>query len=290
MSDHRLLAFPVVWRVLWPLRQYLRLSPLERGKGLLTRLFLTPFMPLPPASFVAYLPGGARIALEYRETLGLITLLHGGFELAETRRLCTGVKPGTCVIDVGANVGVFTVSLGSALRSSGTAWAFEPLPSNVERLKQNIRLNDLGNVTVYPLALGNRKGEVIFHLSDDPAFHSIVAVAPRRDSGRTVKVRIDRLDNIWHEAGCPPVSLIKIDVEGAELQVLEGAQDLILRNKPDLLLEANSPDHLATLVNWLAPRGYTYFQPPGFTSWNYLFTAGEPAPRSREPLRLFNFR
>jgi FkbM family methyltransferase len=274
MTDRRSSAFPLVWRLLWPLRQYLRLSPLERGKGLLTRLFLMPFIPPAPASFVAQLPGGARIALQYRETLGLTTLIHGGFEVAETRRLCAGARSGTCVIDVGANVGIFTVSLGSALRTKGTVWACEPLPSNVERLQENLRLNDLNNVDVHPLALGNRKGEVTFHLSDDPAFHSIVAVAQRRDSGRTVTVKMDRLDNIWHEAGCPAVSLIKIDVEGAELQVLEGAQELIATNRPELMLEANTPAHLDALAGWLKPRGYSPCQPDGFMSWNYLFTPG----------------
>jgi len=271
-GDLRSLAFPVVWSLFWPLRQYLRLSPLERGKGLLARLFLTPFMPPSPASFVAQLPGGARIALQYREALGLITLIHGGFEVAETRGLCARARPGSCVIDVGANVGIFTVSLGSALRSSGgIAWAFEPLPSNVERLKKNVRLNDLRNIKVYPLALGNRKGEVTFHLSDDPAFHSIVGVGQRRDSGRIVTVKIDRLDNIWREAGCPMVSLIKIDVEGAELQVLEGAQELIGTNRPQLMLEANTPDHFDALASWLRPRGYSACQPDGFMPWNYLF-------------------
>src|SRR5260370_22869520 len=115
MTDRRSSAFPLVWRLLWPLRQYLRLSPLQRGKGLLTRLFLMPFIPPAPASFVAQLPGGARIALQYRETLGLTTLIHGGFAVAETRRLCACARPGTCVIDVGRNVGIFTVSFGSAL-------------------------------------------------------------------------------------------------------------------------------------------------------------------------------
>jgi FkbM family methyltransferase len=244
---------------------------------------VTPLMPPSPASFIAQLPGGARIALRYRETLGLITLIHGGFEVAETRCLRAAARPGTCVIDVGANVGIFTICLGSALRSSGSAWAFEPWPSNVERLRDNVRLNHLSNIEVYPLALGNRAGEAAFHLSDDPAFHSVGALPQGRDSGRMVSVRMDRLDNIWRQAGRPTVSLIKIDVEGAEAQVLEGAQELIERDKPHLLLEANSADHLDLLVSWLGPRGYSFDQPPGFAAWNYLFTADQPVRRSWTP-------
>ena len=79
------------------------------------------------------------------------------------------------------------------------------------------------------------------------------------------------------------MSLIKIDVEGAEAQVLEGAQELIERDKPHLLLEANSADHLDLLVSWLGPRGYSFYQPPGFAAWNYLFTADQPVRRSWTP-------
>ena len=211
--------------------------------------------------------------LQYREALGLITMIHGGFETAEAIYLCATARPGTCVIDIGANVGVFTVSLGSVLRLSGLIWAFEPLPSNVVRLRENIQLNGLKNVEIYPIALGNHDGDVTFHLSSDPLFHSMVGVAPKRDTGRTITVTVDCLDNIWKKAGRPQVSLIKIDVEGAELEVLEGAEELLKKNLPLLMLEANTKQHLEKLATWLKVRGYACSQPRGFMPWNYLFTA-----------------
>ena len=273
MRDLRVAALPVSWRMLWPLRQYLRWFPIQVGKGLLARTFLTPILPLAPATFVTQLPGGARIALQYREALGLIMLIHREFEEAETQLLCASAKAGTYAIDVGANVGMLTIPVATALQVLGQGLGFRTIAVQRRTLEGKPSAQRFVQRRNLPTGPWQPRRRSYFPSQQRSPVHSVVEVAPRRDSGRTITVRMDRLDNLWNRAGCPEVSLIKIDVEGAELQVLEGAEELISKNRPPLILEANSGEHLDSLVGWLQPRGYSLSHPPGFMPWNYLFTS-----------------
>ena len=266
-------AFPQIWAAVWPLRQYLRYWPSSRGKGLLQRQLLLPLLPPPNSHFVATLPGGGRIRLHYRETLGLSTLLRGGFETAEALAMRRWATPGTVAIDVGANVGLHTVPLSQAVGWTGKVFAFEPLPANVKRLKANLEMNRLSNVEVHPVALGREDGTAALHLSDDPAYCSTAAIAGGRANGAMATVRIARLDAIWRSVGRPHVSVLKIDVEGGEFAVLEGSRELLAACRPALLLEANGGEALQPLANHLAGLGYRHQQPQGFMRWNYLFVA-----------------
>ena len=270
-------AFPQIWAAVWPLRQYLRYWPSSRGKGLLQRQLLLPLLP-PNSDFVATLPGGGRIRLRYRETLGLSTLLRGGFETAEALTMRRWATPGTVAIDVGANVGLHTVPLSQAVGWTGRVFAFEPLPANVERLKANLEMNRLSNVEVHPVALGRADGIVALHLSDDAAYCSTVSVAGGRANGATAAVPIARLDTIWRSAGRPRVSVLKVDIEGDEFAVLEGSRDLLAKCRPALLLEANGEEALQRLASHLAGLGYRLEQPQGFMRWNYLFLAERGRP------------
>ncbi len=265
-------SVPVAWRLAWPLRQYFRFSPLRKGKGFLLRNLLVPLLPPAPAEFLATLPGGGRLVLQYREALGISTLLDNGFETREIECLRSIARRGATVMDVGANVGVFTISLAQAVGPSGKVIAFEPLPLNVERLKSNIALNHLDNIHVYELALGEREGELTLQLARDGAFVSAVEVSAQQATGYTITAPVSRLDAVWQGAGSPDVALVKVDVEGAELAVLAGSEALLASCKPDLLLEANTQEHLEALVSWLSVRGYRRSQPRGFKPWNHLFS------------------
>ena len=146
--------FHWVWPLTWPVRQYVRRSPVARGKGLLVRSLLRPLVPPPPATFVTATVGGGRLSLQYAERIGLSTLIHGGFEVVEIECLRRAATPGTTAIDAGANVGVFTVPLATAVGPDGAVMAFEPFPDNVARLEENIELNGLRNVAVHACAMG----------------------------------------------------------------------------------------------------------------------------------------
>jgi FkbM family methyltransferase len=260
----------IVWPLTWPVRWYWNRSERKLGKRFVTERILRPLLPAPPAGLEVERPGGGRVFVWYREDLGLVALLSGGFEQAETEWLLARVRPGTTAIDVGANVGMYAVPLALA---AGRVLAFEPAPDNVRRLRENLALNGLENVTVRPIALGERAGELLLRLGDDPMFHSTTEVAEQRGTGDELRVEACVLDDEWRTAGSPEVSVMKVDVEGGEPGVLRGATALLDAWHPSLLLEASTPDRLATLEEILSPLGYRSSQPHGFGPGNYAFTS-----------------
>jgi FkbM family methyltransferase len=264
--------FHVIWTLLWPARLYVARSGSRFGKSFLQAVLVRS---LPPSSdtFLARLPFGRRIEVRYREGIGLSTLLEGQFEGAEIGSLCSYARRDSAAIDVGANIGIYTVVFSAAIGTGGRVLAFEPAPENVERLRRNLRINGIANVDVFPLAVGASSESVALFLSDDAACHSTSAVAAERRGGRSLTVAASSLDTVWNEVRRPWVSVVKIDVEGTELGVLEGARELLAACRPTLLIEIKSAQRLANVEELLAPYDYRAKQPDGFMSWNYLFVA-----------------
>ena len=260
---------PLVWFLLFPVRWYIRYFPIARGKGILLRVFIYPAIPV-AGDFITQLGGGAQLKLQYRGALGLSTLLCGSFEKAELAFMRRHIPSASTVIDVGANVGLFSVTFGYAVGSAGQVLAFEPLVSNMERLRENIALNGLMNVKIYGSALGESEGEATLHLADDPAFTSTTTVTGRH-TGVNVKVPVTRLDTVWQSLSCPAIAAIKLDVEGGELAVLKGGESLLKTCRPILLVEAAAPEYLQQITTWLSGFGYRRLQPKGFEPWNHLF-------------------
>jgi FkbM family methyltransferase len=272
--------FRYLWPLLLPLRAYVFRPGPRRGKPFLLDRVLLPLVPSDPeASFVARLPGGGRLRLRCREVIGFAILLHDEFEGAESRYLSGRARTGTTAIDVGANVGLFTVPLARAVGSGGRVVAIEPDAENVGRLEANLRLNRLENVLVERVAAGERDGEIELQVADDPAYHSTVEVHDGRGVGRAVCVPVARLDTIWTRLGRPRVSVIKVDVEGGELAVLRGAETLLRETRPALLLEAHQRERRRALTEWLAERGYARREEPGFAEWSNAF---EPSRHSTQ--------
>ncbi len=261
----------VLWALSRPVREYWLRSERKLGKRFLVDRVLKRLLPAPPRGFEAELPGGARVFLHYREDIGLVTLLGGGFERAELEAVRAHARTGTTAIDVGANVGVFTVVLARAVGPEGRVLAFEPFADNVGRLEHNVDLNGLRNVDVREAAVGARAGDLELRLGADPAFHSTTEVAERRGEGHSVRVRATTLDYDWRAAGSPEVSVVKIDIEGGELAVLDGARELLATQRPVLLVEERD----AAVATFLRELGYVRATPSGFARGNALFVSGD---------------
>jgi len=261
----------IAWRLGWPIRAYLRHSPIRRGKGFLIRRALLPLLPPPPACFKTVLPGGGQIELYFRETLGYVTLIYGGFESAELESARSFARPGTTAFDVGSNVGMFALVMAGAVGEQGSVVAVEPDPANVRRLRANLALNKATNVRIVEAAATSLDGSLLLHLAEDSAYHSLGSVMHARPSTGAVAVEALRLDGIWRDAGEPVVSLMKIDVEGAEIPVLEGSQHILTTHHPALLLEASGDLELEALRAFLASFGYRRQSRDGYMPWNHLF-------------------
>jgi FkbM family methyltransferase len=263
--------FRVFWALAWPLRMYTRYTRIERGRRFLIWRVLRALVPPGDRTFLAHSPGGGRVRLRYREVVGFLRLVQGSFEAAEVEALINAARPGTVVVDIGANVGIFTVPLANAVGTAGAVWAFEPLPENLDRLQGNVIENQLSNVTMFAAAASDSDGTVSFHVAGDSAYGSTRDVKNGWATSRVLTVPATRLDTEWSARGTPLVSVIKIDVEGAELAVLRGSREVIRRCRPVLLLEAADADELAEIEKYLLQLNYERRERHGLLRHNHLF-------------------
>ncbi len=156
------------------------------------------------------------------------------------------IEPGTSALDIGANVGFFTIPLGIHVQSqegAGRVYAFEPVPSNYDRLRDNVALNNLGDtVTIVSSALSSKAGVAQISLREDfegGAVTGNAAIVINSDDERfaTATTTISRLDDYAAKMIETPISVIKMDTEGHEDEVFAGGRETITRNRPAILME-----------------------------------------------------
>lgn len=174
---------------------------------------------------------GLRLFLQPDDTIITpVTLGWGEWEPTETHWIARMLKPGDTFVDVGANVGYFTVLAGSVVGNAGRVYAFEPDPIAFSYLEKNVRLNGLENVTLIQKAASNERGTVQLYIAaDNKGDHRIY----QTDEGRSaIDVEAVSLDEYFAEV---PGSLdfIKIDTQGAEGIILDGMPN-ILKAHPEL--------------------------------------------------------
>jgi len=157
--------------------------------------------------------------------------LDGERYIKERHLLAQLVRPGMHVVDVGANIGYYMLLLRRLVGPAGSVTCFEPEASNFAELDRNLHLNGLDNVRLVRAAVGAQDGEIPF-LS---GLNGVVTDAEGADD----RVPIVRLDSA-HTAMDRPPDMIKIDVEGYEGEVLEGARSLLSEHRPTLFLELHS--------------------------------------------------
>jgi FkbM family methyltransferase len=248
----------------------MRWFPLQRGKGVFLRNVILPILGT-EATFDAPLPPRGVVRLRASETIGWAWLVYGSFERAELEFAGEVARRGGWVFDVGGNVGVFSVSVAQSVAPGARVVAFEPLPGNVARLRENLGRSGLDNVDIVEVAAAASPGEADLLSADDSAYSGLVASVEEGRRGRIVRVPLATIDSVWLERGAPQVSLMKLDIEGGELEALRGATALLERCHPTLMVEATTPAHVASLEQLLAPFGYSRWQPAGFEPWNHVF-------------------
>jgi len=184
-------------------------------------------------------------------TVPNILLNHGEYEADESDALARIARDCRVVIDVGANVGWYSLHLARTLAASGgRVFAMEPVPDTFAILTRNIALNGLEGVIVATNAgFGSEARMISFFV---PAFTGSVAASQRQlfptEQNREIICRVVTLDDFVDEQRIARVDLIKADVEGAEIDVLRGARRTIARDRPILFLEM--------LRKWAAAYGY----------------------------------
>jgi FkbM family methyltransferase len=145
---------------------------------------------------------------------------------------------GMTFYDVGANVGFYSLIAARVVGATGNVFSFEPLPENVVSLQNNAKRNGFDHLHIFPFALGRSNEEAPFFTSERPTWGRLGSTGRKPDKYVTnIRVLVRRLDDLVSEQHLSLPDLIKIDVEGAELDVLEGARETIESKRPILVVE-----------------------------------------------------
>ena len=164
------------------------------------------------------------------------------------------VRPNMTVFDVGANVGFYSTISARLVGSEGKVVAFEPLPANVKMITHNARMNAFKHISVQDLALGKEDGEAQFVISSDPNWGRLASLeAPDAVVGEQT-VRVARIDSLVRDKHVPAPGLMKIDVEGAEVDVLLGASETLEASRPILFVDLHGTN--AAIADILAKHRY----------------------------------
>lgn len=184
------------------------------------------------------------------------SFVYGTWETEVVNAMQELVQPGTCVVDIGAHIGFYTLVLSKFVGPSGRVLAFEPLPGNFSVLSENIRLNHLHQAEAVPKAVLDRSCELSADMFDDGPLPGSVPFSTPRSSTQP-HVSAVALDDFLENESAPPVKFMKVDVEGAESLVLKGASRTITTYHPALIIEihhfgssADKSPVLDTLHDW----------------------------------------
>ena len=159
------------------------------------------------------------------------------FEVNERKFHNAFLKPGDIYIDVGANIGLFTLIAAQRVGKEGHVYAFEPTPTSYERLMANVRLNRFSNVTAYQIALSDTSGQVEMAVSlDGYDGRNSIATPTGGEQFSTELVRTTTLDQFVQEQNLTGnLTMVKIDVEGWETHVLAGGKKSLSASEAPVL-------------------------------------------------------
>jgi FkbM family methyltransferase len=161
----------------------------------------------------------------------------GRYEHPVQEALVSVVRPADVCCDIGANLGFFSVLLSRLAGPAGSIYAFEPVPKNASAIARNARLNRLANIEILPVALScvDGRGELLLAHHVGGAVLKSAGTPP--DLAGSITVETASLDTLVEHQQIKPPNVVKIDVEGAEMEVLQGMQRVLRQWAPTVILE-----------------------------------------------------
>jgi FkbM family methyltransferase len=214
--------------------------------GSLLRL---PLRAIPASAKVRILAGPLRGAVWIRGSATHKCWL-GVYEHKKAKLFADHVNPGNSVFDVGAHVGFYTILAARRTGSHGEVAAFEPLSRNVDFLRRHVDLNKLSNVTVVQAAVAESDGSSGFSTSES-------FFEGHLDERGAVHVQTVSLDTFVEARNVRPPNVIKIDVEGAELEVLKGAKRVLASARPIIFVATHDGHVHRACCSFLSSMRYS---------------------------------
>jgi FkbM family methyltransferase len=167
-------------------------------------------------------------------------------------------------MDIGANCGMYTIPLAKMLGSNGRVIAIEAEKNNAKLLRENVSLNNLKNVSVIEKGCFSKKGEMSFYIDNyGTGGHSLLEI----ENARKEIIQTDTIDNILKDLGIEHVDLIKIDVEGVEIEAFKGAKNILNKSHPRIIFEAMTPEKINEITDFLKEYKYNIRK---ITEVNYI--------------------
>ena len=194
------------------------------------------------------IPTGAAAGLRFNSADTVCGYTLGTAEPAVQQALARELAPGMVAYDLGANIGFFTIIAARLVGPQGRVLAFEPLPDNVRWLRHNIALNAFGHVEVIEAAVGAQERTARLEGGGAGVWATL------SDDGEH-RVRMVRLDDGIADGSLPVPDVVKMDVEGAELQALEGMRETLADHRPTVIVEVHGT--MTTVCAALRVAGYS---------------------------------
>jgi FkbM family methyltransferase len=175
----------------------------------------------------------------------------GTYEVRRLQAFRSAITSGAVIYDVGANVGIYSLLASRAVGAAGMVYSFEPLPRNLAYLRQHVAINHLQNCQIVEKAVCDRQGTQAF------ASASFSAPMAHLSPDGEILVPATTLDAcVYSEAPLRPPNILKIDVEGAEMDVLRGATRAIREFHPTIFLEIHGTQLHSDCKRFLLDHGY----------------------------------
>ena len=190
-----------------------------------------------PEPRVVKLRSGGKIQVDPTDYLQLIIYYFGTFEPHVLSYLKRCVGEGGTIIDVGANIGIYTLEGSLAVGRTGRVISIEAAPSHIAALKENIKLNGINNVSLIESAVGDSTGFVTLTRPRGGNLGSFTAGSVEGDEVYSVPLGL--IDDLLKGQEISSIDLIKMDIEGSEYRALLGAAQTLTKYKPTLLIELN---------------------------------------------------
>jgi len=241
-------------------RAYLAHCPVTEGKKGLLRLTKKLIRPADPQQ-TATTKHGFRLRLNLANPEQERIYFYGEHdERYETALLKKLLRPGMQCWDIGANIGYYTCLFALLAGTSGRVVAFEPAAATRERLAANVKLNEFQNVMLMPCAVGAAGGTARIHYSRAGLFEGTASLLELKGQGASEEVAVETLDALVARLGAP--DFLKIDVEGAQLDVWRGGSRFFASQEALVMAElhdSNDPAVLRDVESTVRGFGYQLF-------------------------------
>jgi FkbM family methyltransferase len=229
----------------WLLSLFRRISRPFWGKGIywkfpfISKVYNSVFRCLSSEGIILININGLKIYAEGKSAIAKFLGVKGSYEEETTKLFAEVLKEGMTVLDIGANIGYFSLIAGRLVRDKGKVFAFEPYHWTFSLLQKNIEANGFNNVMPVEKAASNHCGKQKLFLANDPLTHSLGG-----ESGNNfVEVDVTTVDEFLKGQNIS-VDLVKMDVEGAEMNVLEGMSETISKNPHMKIITEFDTNHL----------------------------------------------